>query len=176
MEYRVVYLESGLPQPSDGFAKAAPHFFVIFNTICLEPASIICMDAPTGLKHTPIVSISDYDSHDGLFKNATDAKALSIGYAQYGDHTDISMKVLRHPNERWSAQSEELPVHRVLDLAYFYLCIITDNTFDLSALGRFKENLPHDIEEIKHHYNNPENDIVSRIKDLSILLNKCFPK
>ena len=30
--YQVVYLESGLPQPSDGFAKAAPHFCFCCNT------------------------------------------------------------------------------------------------------------------------------------------------
>lgn len=132
------------------------------------------MDAPTWLKHTPIISISDYDSHDGHFKHDTDAKALSIGYAQYGDHTDISLKVWRHPDERWSAQSEELPVHRVLDLAYFYLCVISENTSRLSSLGTLKENLPLDFEEIKRHFNNPDNEIVGRIKGLSILLNDCF--
>ena len=30
---------------------------------------------------------------------------------------DISAKVWRHTGEKWSRQSEELPLHRVLDLA-----------------------------------------------------------
>ena len=46
-------------------------------------------------------------------------KGLSLGLAQWNDrgNVDISAKVWRHTGEKWSRQSEELPIHRVLDLA-----------------------------------------------------------
>lgn len=48
-----------------------------------------------------------------------DAKGISLGLAQWNDRgkVDISAKVWRHTGEKWSRQSEELPLHRVLDLA-----------------------------------------------------------
>lgn len=49
----------------------------------------------------------------------TDAQGLSLGLAQWNDRgtVDISAKVWRHTGQKWSRQSEELPLHRVLDLA-----------------------------------------------------------
>lgn len=46
-------------------------------------------------------------------------KGLSLGLAQWNDRgkVDISAKVWRHTGDKWSRQSEELPMHRVLDLA-----------------------------------------------------------
>ena len=82
------------------------------------------MSAPTYLKHKPILEVSDYDKIDGVYANKTDAKALSIGIAQWNSlgQTDLSAKVWRHVGEKWSRQSEELPLHRVLDLASL-ICI-----------------------------------------------------
>ena len=42
-----------------------------------------------------------------------------MGLAQWNDRgkVDISAKVWRYTGEKWSIQSEELPLHRVLDLA-----------------------------------------------------------
>jgi len=44
-----------------------------------------------------------------------------LGLAQWNDRgkVDISAKVWRYTGEKWSRQSEELPLHRVLDLAIF---------------------------------------------------------
>ena len=46
-------------------------------------------------------------------------KGLSLGLAQWNDRgkVDISGKVWRHTGEKWSRQSEELPLTRILDLA-----------------------------------------------------------
>jgi len=74
------------------------------------------MKAPTHLQHKPVVTVDDYDSKDGIYTGHTDARALSIGYAQY-DEDEFSAKVFRHTGQSWSRQSEELPLHRVLDLA-----------------------------------------------------------
>ena len=44
---------------------------------------------------------------------------MSLGLAQWNDRgkVDISAKVWRYTGEKWSRLSEELPLHRVLDLA-----------------------------------------------------------
>ena len=53
-----------------------------------------------------------------MFENS-DAKGLSLGLAQWNErgNLEISAKVWRHTGEKWSRQSEEMPLHRVLDLA-----------------------------------------------------------
>ena len=61
----------------------------------------------------------DYERIDGRSAYDSDAKGLSLGLAQWNDRgrVDISAKVWRYTGEKWSRQSEELPLHRVLDLA-----------------------------------------------------------
>lgn len=77
------------------------------------------MKIPTTLKHKPVIVSENYEYVDGRFAYKTDAKGLSLGLAQWNDRgkVDISAKVWRHTGEKWSRQSEELPLHRVLDLA-----------------------------------------------------------
>ena len=77
------------------------------------------MDIPTNLKHKPVVVAEDYERIDGRSAYDSDAKGLSLGLAQWNDRgrVDISAKVWRYTGEKWSRQSEELPLHRGLDLA-----------------------------------------------------------
>jgi hypothetical protein len=77
------------------------------------------MKIPTVLKHKPVVVVENYEQVDGRFARNTDAKGLSLGLAQWNDKgkVDISAKVWRYTGEKWSRQSEELPLHRVLDLS-----------------------------------------------------------
>lgn len=77
------------------------------------------MKIPTSLKHKPVIVVNDYENVDGKVANESDAKGLSIGLAQWNDRGSVeaSAKVWRHTGEKWSRQSEELPLHRVLDLA-----------------------------------------------------------
>lgn len=76
------------------------------------------MKIPTELKHKPVFVVENYDEIDGSTHNS-DAKGLSLGIAQWSDrgHVYSSAKVWRHTGDRWSRQSEEMPLHRVLDLA-----------------------------------------------------------
>jgi len=69
---------------------------------------------PYNLKHQPVFLLP-YDEHDGPFAGETDCKFLSVGWAQYNPRA-ISVKTLRHTGTKWSRQSEELPIHRVVDL------------------------------------------------------------
>ena len=76
------------------------------------------MNDPRSLQHRPVVLL-DYENHDGPNAGNTDCRYISIGWAQYDqrelDQRELSVKTLRHTGERWSRQSEELPIHRCLD-------------------------------------------------------------
>lgn len=77
------------------------------------------MKIPTELKHKPVIVSENYENVDGRNAYNSEAKGLSLGLAQWNDRgrVEISAKVWRHTGEKWSRQSEELPLHRVLDLA-----------------------------------------------------------
>lgn len=78
------------------------------------------MRIPCNLKHKPVIIAKDYELVDGKYAGEeSDAKGLTLGLAQWNDRgkVDISGKVWRYTGEKWSRQSEELPLHRVLDLA-----------------------------------------------------------
>lgn len=92
---------------------------------------------PAHLKHKPILKVDDYSDIDGHYSHDTDTRGLSIGLAQWNNdnESDISAKTWRFVNGRWSRLSEELPLHRVLDLA-FLICAAVDytRTGNLSSL------------------------------------------
>lgn len=77
------------------------------------------MKIPTNLKHKPVIISDNYDRIDGRQAYDSDTKGLTLGLAQWNDRgkLDISAKVWRYTGEKWSRQSEEMPLHRVLDLA-----------------------------------------------------------
>ncbi len=77
------------------------------------------MKIPTNLKHKPVIVCENYENIDGRVAYNSEAKGLSLGLAQWNDRgkIDISAKVWRYTGEKWSRQSEELPLHRVIDLA-----------------------------------------------------------
>lgn len=79
------------------------------------------MKIPTNLKHKPVVVVENYGNIDGRYAYQTDVQGLSLGLAQWNDRgkMDVSAKVWRYTGEKWSRQSEEMPLHRVLDLAIF---------------------------------------------------------
>ena len=78
------------------------------------------MKIPTTLKHKPVIVSEEYDKIDGR-QEGSDAKGLSVGLAQWNDRgkVDVSAKIWRYTGEKWSRQSEEMPLHRALDLAIF---------------------------------------------------------
>lgn len=107
------------------------------------------MKIPTTLKHKPVFVSEEYDKVDGRTAYDSDAKGLSLGLAQWNDRgqVDISAKVWRYTGEKWSRQSEELPLHRVLDLAIF-LC-------------RVRQYMSESYRLPKQY--NPENTLIDRI-------------
>ena len=99
------------------------------------------MKIPATLKHKPVIVSENYENIDGRNAYHSDTKGLSLGLAQWNDRgkVDISAKVWRYTGEKWSRQSEELPLHRVIDLAilvcrakqYFAEACRFDKLYDL---------------------------------------------
>ena len=94
------------------------------------------MKVPTHLKHEPIFGIEGYNKMDGIYAGrGSDAPCLSIGVAQWNQRgsQDISAKVWRnsgfesndYQDGSWSRMSEELPLHRNIDLMIF-ICEVMD--------------------------------------------------
>ncbi len=90
--------------------------------------------APSWLSHKPVITV-DYENKDA---NAGDAKFISIGHATWNAE-DYSAKIWRWAcnGERWSRQSEEIPLWRVLDLATLLVSVINKKQ---SSLEEFTQD------------------------------------
>lgn len=130
------------------------------------------MDIPQHLKHKPILAVKDYDLIDGEFEKKSDAKALSIGQAQW-DNKQLSAKVLRYKDNRWSPQSEELPLHRVLDLANLILSVYSQKEDNYVQNNFLKEEIINEkqLDKVKNYIKNSSH-LEKRIKELKNTLNK----
>lgn len=94
------------------------------------------IELPNRLKHKP-VALLPYEAHDGPYIGDTDCRYLSVGWAQYDPRT-LSAKALRYTNGRWSRQSEELPLHRAIDLTVLIVhtlqASLADGRVDIAPL------------------------------------------
>lgn len=70
---------------------------------------------PDHIAHKPVYAVPYFDL-DPWYAGDTDAQFITVGWAQW-DQRELSAKVVRHSGKRWSRQSEELPLPRVIDLA-----------------------------------------------------------
>ncbi|RNB77487.1 DUF6530 family protein [Brevibacillus panacihumi] len=107
------------------------------------------MKIPATLQHKPVVVSENYERIDGRLARNTDVKGLSLGLTQRNDKekANLSAKVWRHTRENWSTQSEELPLHRVLDLSIL-LC---------RSLAHFREAYRYE------HLYDPQEPIIDRV-------------
>jgi len=72
-------------------------------------------DFPDHILHTPVFVVP-YFEHDPDREGDTDAQYISVGWSQWNDE-EPSVKVVRYAKSgRWSRQSEELPLSRMVDL------------------------------------------------------------
>lgn len=92
------------------------------------------------LEHQPLRAVP-YFAHDGKWANKTDAQYLSLGRAQWAK-ADLSVKVFRYVETRWSRQSEELPVHRAVDLVIFAAVALFGKSDELPANTLEKQGEP----------------------------------
>ncbi len=135
------------------------------------------MKVPTHLKHEPVFGLEGYNKMDGIYAGrGSDAPCLSIGIAQWNQRgrQDISAKVWRssgseaneYKDGSWSRMSEELPVHRNIDLTIF-ICEVMDMLKNgQSSRPITIQNETVSIREIS------ENEFLS--EDLELLKTKLF--
>lgn len=111
---------------------------------------------PTHLSHIPVIMLENYQAIDGAFANKTDTQGLSVGIAQWNraGHTDFSAKIWRFAYDdsnpkggRWSRQSEEIPLHRTLDLASLVCASIY-----YAKNGKFPNDCDYDLSESNDTY------------------------
>jgi hypothetical protein len=131
------------------------------------------MDSPKNLSHKPIISVNDYDKIDAQYRKSSDVKALSIGNAQY-DKDEISLKVWRYTGKRWSRQSEELPLHRNIDLNILLLGALTTDITSGYPKTILREEIDRqdDVKSIKDYYKNHESFLKPRLEELRDKLNE----
>ncbi|MDB5133782.1 MAG: hypothetical protein JWP37_385 [Mucilaginibacter sp.] len=133
------------------------------------------MNVPEHLQHKPIIAVNDYDKKDGIYAPNSDAKALSIGQAQY-DEDQISVKVFRHTGNKWSRQSEELPIHRALDLTILIISGIFSDPTSYSTRSSLKEQIiaPDRLPEISDYYKSNKKQLQPRLEEIKMLLDKLL--
>ncbi|WP_429840731.1 DUF6530 family protein [Brevibacillus sp. FIR094] len=107
------------------------------------------MKIPTTLNHKPVVVSDNYERVDGRLARNTDAKALSLGVVEGSSRrkVDLSAKVWRCTGEEWTKQSEELPLHRVLDMSIL-IC---------RSLAHFRDAYRYE------HYYDPQEPVIDRV-------------
>ncbi len=133
------------------------------------------MNAPEHLAHKPIIVVNDYDIKDGIYAGHSDAKALSIGQAQY-DADEIAAKIFRHTGTRWSRQSEEMPIHRTLDLTILILGSMLISSTTEGAITNLDEVVisPERLQEISDYYEKNKKTLRPRLKEMKNLLDKLI--
>jgi hypothetical protein len=130
------------------------------------------MATPTHLAHRPITSVDDYNKHDGIYANNTDVESISIGKAQY-DGNEISAKVFRHTGNKWSRQSEELPLHRVIDLNTAILKSILISANIPTPLTKLNVDVvnSNELQLIVDYYKNHRDILLPKLQELQTILN-----
>ena len=70
-------------------------------------------DLPTWLHHRPILACDYQELNKTIVdRDYDDAKFISVGRAQY-NNDELSVKMFRWSGNRWSRQSEEVPIQRL---------------------------------------------------------------
>jgi hypothetical protein len=133
------------------------------------------MDTPKNPKHKSIVLARKYFENDGKYANETDAMSLSIGLAQWeNSENDISAKVFRRKNGKWLRQSEELPLHRVLDLSILLIASLTKNAKNLDSITRTSLNEEvvntESLVFIEENFQKDQENLTQRIKELESVI------
>jgi Family of unknown function (DUF6530) len=90
------------------------------------------IELPDNLEHKPVYAMP-YEIFDN--PKGSDAKYISVGFAQWeNEEYALSLKFMRHTGEKWSRQSEEFPLNRVIDAAIFLSKVLFDeagNTIEI---------------------------------------------
>lgn len=121
-------------------------------------------------KHKPVLVTKGYPAVDGIYANNTDVVDLDIGLSQW-DNEKVSAKIWRAIREkkRFSRQSEDIPLHRILDLTLLLLEAlensekISDGTFTTKEM-LISENESVEVELCGNESENEEKTEKERVK------------
>lgn len=116
---------------------------------------------PDHLQHKPVFGVPFFD-HDPGREGETDVQHFSIGWSQWDDK-EISAKIFRHGDRKWSRQSEEIPLARLVDLTS--LVVLAVNNRDGNSLlipSGFFENQPTDLMIRRRGGSNTEREFYRR--------------
>ena len=121
-------------------------------------------------EHKPVLVTKSYPTVDGMYANNTDVVDLDIGLSQW-DNEKVSAKVWRATREKksFSRQSEDIPLHRILDLTLLLLEAlensekISNGTFAREEM-RISENESVEVELCENESEKEEKDEKERLK------------
>ena len=115
------------------------------------------------LTHKPVITV-DYNGKDA---KAGDAKFLSIGRSTWNPE-DFSAKIWRWSNKsnRWSRQSEEIPLWRVLDIATLLTAFINNKQSNLDEFVQDSDS----VEDFKAYIQDNMEVLAPKLNELSNML------
>ncbi len=124
------------------------------------------LDVPKNLSHKPIVACDYTKTSPG-----EDAKFLSVGHAQYNGK-EASVKILRHTGERWSRQSEEVPIQRLGHMMQLLLWAIRKSQEDGSAPTNLGETVlfPDEMDFLRREFHANRDGLVKSIREIRALI------
>jgi len=98
------------------------------------------MPFPDHIAHAPVYALP-YNALDPDRPGDTDVQFLSVGWSQWDRH-ELSAKIVRYSGKRWSRQSEEIPLSRLIDLASVVALVFERPEGPVSVDPDFFENQP----------------------------------
>ncbi|WP_345951292.1 DUF6530 family protein [Mucilaginibacter sp. PAMB04274] len=130
--------------------------------------------APMHLTHKPVIATVDARTlddpeHDGSW---TDVRSLSIGKAQWDDPDVFSVKIWRSVDGRWTRQSEEVPLHRALDLAILVIDALIEERSG-TFMGHHLHPVivaPNSLEELHEFIRDNRGILTERIIEINSLI------
>ena len=145
---------------------------------------------PDNPKHKSIICVDNYKLLDGHYVyTSTDAESISVGYAQF-DNTnpdELTAKVFRRDSHsgRWFRQSEEIPLHRCVDLCNLIVqSIMKAEGINYGIVSTsINPTVKKDLSDIKSFYermstSNPSrtyNQLREKLRELRILIDILNP-
>jgi hypothetical protein len=79
---------------------------------------------PDNLRHKPVYALP-YEKFDGIYIGDTDTRYITVGISQWSPY-EVSVKTMRYVKGKWTRPSEELPLHRAIDVTLFLAKVIFD--------------------------------------------------
>lgn len=135
----------------------------------------VSIGVPTWLSHKPIIA-SKYENINP--DDSDDAKFLSIGRAQYNTN-NVSVKIFRHSGQRWSRQSEEVPIQRIGYLLEILVVAILHCQKDDSAniQSELMEEIisPQDIDFLREQIRENRHSIFDSLNRIRALIDEIDP-